>query len=117
MIDRVSTEIVTWQQFENKEIHPLIKRGVFFSHRDFDKVLDHYEKGKEITGLEKISDSIVFHAGAKLSNGRIVTSGGRVMAITSFGDTYKNAIKKSYQNIDQLYFDKMYYRKDIGFDL
>ncbi len=76
-----------------------------------------YEKGKEITGLEKVEDSIVFHAGANDTDGKVVTSGGRVMAVTSYGDTYQEAIKKSYQNIEKLHFDKMYYRKDIGFDL
>ncbi len=76
-----------------------------------------YEKGKEITGLEKIEDSIPFHAGAIMKDGKIVTSGGRVMAITSYGNTYQEAIKKSYQNIAKLHFDKMNYRKDIGFDL
>ena len=76
-----------------------------------------YEKGKEITGIENIIDSISFHAGATIKDNKIVTSGGRVMAITSYGKTYKEAIKKSYQNIEKLHFDKMYYRKDIGFDL
>ncbi|MFK7832118.1 MAG: phosphoribosylamine--glycine ligase [Winogradskyella sp.] len=76
-----------------------------------------YEKGKEIFGLETIADSIVFHAGAIEKEGKVVTSGGRVMAITSFGDTYQEAIKKSYQSINKLCFDKMNYRKDIGFDL
>ena len=76
-----------------------------------------YEKGKEITGLENITDSIAFHAGAKFQNGKVVTSGGRVMAITSYGNTYQEAIKKSYQSIENLHFDKMNYRKDIGFDL
>ena len=76
-----------------------------------------YEKGKEITGLETIEGSIPFHAGAILKDSKIVTSGGRVMAITSYGKTYQEAIKKSYQNIDRLHFDKMNYRKDIGFDL
>jgi phosphoribosylamine--glycine ligase len=76
-----------------------------------------YEKGKEISGLDKIEDSIVFHAGAKSQLGKVVTSGGRVMAITSFGNTHQEAIKKSYQSIENLHFDKMYYRKDIGFDL
>ncbi|MDO1502211.1 phosphoribosylamine--glycine ligase [Winogradskyella maritima] len=76
-----------------------------------------YEKGKEIHGLETITDSIPFHAGAQKKDGKIVTSGGRVMAITSYGKTYDEAIKKSYQTIDKLRFDKMYYRKDIGFDL
>jgi phosphoribosylamine--glycine ligase len=78
---------------------------------------ENYEKGKEITGLENLTDVIPFHAGAILKDGNVVTSGGRVMAITSFGNTYQEAIKKSYQNIEKLHFDKMYYRKDIGFDL
>lgn len=76
-----------------------------------------YEKGKEITGLEKITDSIAFHAGAIEQDGKVVTSGGRVMAITSYGNTYQEAIKKSYQSIENLHYDKMYFRKDIGFDL
>ncbi len=76
-----------------------------------------YEKGKEIIGVDAITDSIPFHAGAKIDNDKIVTSGGRVMAITSFGNSYNEALKKSYQNIEKLHFDKMYYRKDIGFDL
>lgn len=76
-----------------------------------------YEKGKEITGLQNVTDSLVFHAGATIKNEKVITSGGRVMAITSYGNTYEEAIKKSYQNINQLHFDKMYYRKDIGFDL
>lgn len=76
-----------------------------------------YEKGKEITGLENLTDVIPFHAGAILRDRKVITSGGRVMAITAFGDTYQEAIKKSYQNIEKLHFDKMYYRRDIGFDL
>ena len=78
---------------------------------------EYYEKGFEISGLENIKDSIAFHAGTKLENGKVVTNGGRVIAITSFGDNFPEAIKKSYQNIDRLHFDKMYFRKDIGFDL
>ena len=76
-----------------------------------------YEKGKEITGLEMVEGSIPFHAGAVIKDDKIVTSGGRVLAMTSFGETYQEAIKKSYQNIEKLHFDKMNYRKDIGFDL
>mgnify|MGYP000123775685 CR=1 FL=1 len=76
-----------------------------------------YQKGKEIKGIDTITDSIVFHAGAKQQDGKVVTSGGRVMAITSYGNTYKDAIKKTYQSIEKLQFDTMYYRKDIGFDL
>jgi len=78
---------------------------------------ESYEKGKEIIGLENIKESIPFHAGAIKKDDKILTSGGRVMAVTSFGRTYQEAIKKSYQNIEKIHFDKMYYRKDIGFDL
>jgi phosphoribosylamine--glycine ligase len=78
---------------------------------------EDYGKGFEITGIENVEDSIVFHAGTKLENGKVVTSGGRVLAVTSFGNNFQEAIKKSYQNIDKLHFDKMYFRKDIGFDL
>jgi phosphoribosylamine--glycine ligase len=78
---------------------------------------EDYDKGFEITGIENIEDSIVFHAGTTLKDGKVVTNGGRVIAITSFGESFQEAIKKSYQNIDKLHFDKMYFRKDIGFDL
>lgn len=76
-----------------------------------------YEKGKEITGLEKVEDSLIFHAGTAQQEGKILTNGGRVLAITSFGKDYREAIKKSYQNAEKIHFDKMYFRKDIGFDL
>lgn len=78
---------------------------------------EDYDKGFAISGIENITDSLVFHAGTKLENGQVVTNGGRVLAVTSFGDSFQEAIKKSYQNIDKLHFDKMYFRKDIGFDL
>jgi phosphoribosylamine--glycine ligase len=78
---------------------------------------EDYEKGKIISGLEKITDSIVFHAGTKLDSGSVVTNGGRVLAVTSYGNDFQEAIKKSYQNIDKLHFDKMNFRKDIGNDL
>ncbi len=78
---------------------------------------EEYGKGFEISGIENVEDSIVFHAGTKLENDKVITSGGRVLAVTSMGDNFQEAIKKSYQNIDKLHFDKMYFRKDIGFDL
>lgn len=76
-----------------------------------------YEKGKVISGVEQVTDSIVFHAGTVLKDNQLQTSGGRVLAVTSFGDTFREALQKSYKNIEKLTFDKMYYRKDIGFDL
>lgn len=78
---------------------------------------ESYEKGKEITGVEKVEDSLVFHAGTAIRNGKTVTNGGRVLAVTSFGKDHEEALKKSYQNTGKISFDKMYYRKDIGFDL
>ncbi|MFT6096890.1 MAG: phosphoribosylamine--glycine ligase [Nonlabens sp.] len=76
-----------------------------------------YKKGMEITGIEKIEDSIAFHAGTALKEGRIVSNGGRVIAITSYGENFKQALKSTYLNIEKLHFDTVYYRKDIGFDL
>ena len=70
-----------------------------------------------ITGIETVTDSLVFHAGTRLENGRVFSNGGRVLAVTSFGTDFQEAIKKSYQNINKLHFDTMYFRKDIGFDL
>lgn len=76
-----------------------------------------YEKGKQVSGIDDVIDSTVYHAGTKNVDGEVVTSGGRVMAITSFGDSIEEALKKSYNSIDKIHFDKMNYRKDIGFDL
>lgn len=78
---------------------------------------EDYNKGDVIKGFENVEGSIVFHAGTKLENNQVVTNGGRVLAVTSYGNDFKEATKKSYQNIEKLNFDKMYYRKDIGFDL
>lgn len=76
-----------------------------------------YEKNKEIIGFENIDESIVFHAGTKIVDSKVVTSGGRVMAVTSFGNTIEEALEKSYRSIDKIHFEKMNYRKDIGFDV
>lgn len=76
-----------------------------------------YDKGKEIRGIDTIDDSLVFHAGTRLEDGKVVTNGGRVIAVTSFDDDFRKALKKSYKNIEKIHFDKMYYRKDLGFDL
>ena len=78
---------------------------------------EEYVNGKLISGIENVTDSIVFHAGTKAENGKIISNGGRVLAVTSLGTNFEEAIKKSYQSIDKLHFDTMYFRKDIGFDL
>lgn len=78
---------------------------------------EKYEKGKIIQGIDSVTDSMVFHAGTKQNDDSVVTNGGRVLAITSFGNDFKEALDKSYQNIQKISFEKMNYRKDIGFDL
>ena len=78
---------------------------------------EEYEKDKRIEGLDKIKDSLVFHAGTIKKDDNIYTSGGRVLALTSFGETKHEALKKSFEAAESISFDKKYYRKDIGFDL
>ncbi|MBK0369611.1 phosphoribosylamine--glycine ligase [Flavobacterium agrisoli] len=78
---------------------------------------EDYEKGKVISGLETISESIVFHAGTTLKDNQVVTNGGRVIAVTSFGNDFKAAVQQSYANISKFEFEKMYFRRDIGNDL
>ena len=76
-----------------------------------------YEKGKEIQGLPTENESILFHAGTQMKDGKVMTSGGRVMAVTSFGEDFGDALKTSYATIANITFEGMNYRKDLGFDL
>ncbi len=76
-----------------------------------------YEKGKVITGLERVEGSMVFQAGTKLAGSEIVTNGGRVIALTSYGDNFDEALVFSNRNAEVIKFEGKYYRKDIGFDL
>ena len=80
---------------------------------------DAYEKGKIISGGERIEESMVFHAGTTLNpeTGNVVSCGGRVIAVTSYGNTMEEALRKSYENADKINFDGKNFRKDIGFDL
>jgi phosphoribosylamine--glycine ligase len=77
----------------------------------------HYEKGKVISGLDQTKDCVIFHSGTKLSDNKIITSGGRVLAISSWGKTLDEALAGSYHNAGKLSFENMYFRPDIGFDL
>jgi len=77
----------------------------------------HYEKGYEITGPERTNECILFHAGTKITDEKLVTSGGRVLAVSAFGKTMKDALAGSYRNADLVTFRNIYYRTDIGFDL
>jgi len=76
-----------------------------------------YQKGKEITGIENVKDSLVFHAGTTVKDNITVSNGGRVIAVTSYGNSIEKALAQSYKSIDAINFEDMYYRKDIGFDL
>ncbi|MDR2010779.1 MAG: phosphoribosylamine--glycine ligase [Bacteroidales bacterium] len=78
---------------------------------------EEYEKGKVIYGLDNVTESIVFHAGTSVKDSENVTSGGRVLAVSSYGDNIFEALEKSYKSIKKIKFDKMYYRKDLGNDL
>ena len=78
---------------------------------------EKYEKNKEIFGLDLVQDSMVFHAGAKYEDGKLKTNGGRVVAVTSKANTIEEALEMSYDSIKKISFEKMNYRKDIGFDL
>ena len=78
---------------------------------------EDYEKGKIISGLDKTKDSIIFHAGTKQKGDQIVTNGGRVIAVSSYGNSKDEALATSFRNAQQIDFNKKYFRSDIGFDL
>lgn len=76
-----------------------------------------YRKGYSITGFQDVSESIVFHAGTSLKETNLVTNGGRVLAISSYGKTKEEALEKSYRNAELIHFEGKYFRRDVGFDL
>ena len=76
-----------------------------------------YEKGKVINGLERVESSMVFHAGTAQNGGDVCTDGGRVLAISSYGENMSEALSCSYRNAELVEFEGLYYRKDLGFDL
>ena len=78
---------------------------------------ESYEKGKKMSGFEDVEDSLLFHSGTKNDEDKVVTNGGRVLAITSFGKDINEAVNKSFKNAEKINFEGKYYRKDIGFDL
>lgn len=122
VLPRISSDLLSHlNAFAKAELH---KEQFLIDSRSTTTVMcvaggypENYDKGMEITGLEKVEDSIVFHAGTAVKNDQVVTNGGRVMTVTSYGTDFNEALKKSYHNVEKLHFDRMYYRSDIGFDL
>ncbi len=98
------------------DIHPQTAATVMLVSEGYP---ENYEKGKTISGLENVSDPdvLVFHAGTKLADSKILTNGGRVMAITAMGKNHTEALKKSYDQIEKICYENIHFRKDIGFDL
>src|SRR5690554_5970697 len=122
VLPRIQTDLV--EMFEASASHRLNEIEVKIDTQSAATVMlvsggypTDYEKGKLIEGIDSVKDSIVYHAGTILKDGDVLTNGGRVIAVTSLADTFQEAIKKSYQNVDKITFDRMYYRSDIGTDL
>jgi len=122
VLPRIKTDFVELMKAtaENR----LSEMEIEFDHRTVTTVMlvsggypGSYEKGKEITGLDKVEECVVFHAGTKSDGDRAVTNGGRVIAVSSYGDTMKEALEKSYKAAEKINFEGKYYRNDIGFDL
>ena len=102
----------------------LSERDVVFDDRSAATVMmvsggypETYQKGKQIYGLNNESDSIIFHAGTKQDGPVVLSNGGRVLAATSYGKDLKTALKKSYETVEKIEFEKSTFRSDIGFDV
>lgn len=122
VMPRIKSDIL--DLFEGVATQTLSKKKLEFDERTAVTVMlvsggypGDYQKGKVITGLDSVKDSIPFHAGSTEKDGQILTHGGRVIAITSYGKTMTEALKKSFENAEKVKYEGKYYRKDIGKDL
>ena len=119
---RIESDLI--DLFEGIAFKTLDKKEVVISPRQAVTVMctssgypGDYQKGLPITGVENVTDSIVYHAGTKLEKDTLYTSGGRVLCVTSLGDSIAECAAKSYAEIEKISFEGMYYRRDIGKDL
>lgn len=122
VIPRIESDIVPL--FLSLENEGLAKHDLIISPKTAATIMlvsggypEAYEKGKAITGLDTDTQSLIFHAGTKKVDDKICTNGGRVLAITSMGDTIEATVTQSRNMAEKIHFDKKYYRKDIGNDL
>jgi len=122
VIPRLKSDIL--DLFEGVATNTLSERDVQFDERSAATVMmvsggypKAYEKGKQIYGLNAVTDSIIFHAGTKADGPVVTTSGGRVLAATSFGKDVASALKRSYESLEKIEFEKSFYRSDIGHDV
>jgi phosphoribosylamine--glycine ligase len=122
VIPRLKSDIL--DLFEGVASNTLSERDIQFIDKSAATVMmvsggypGDYEKGKSIFGLNGIVDSIVFHAGTSADGPSVLTAGGRVLAVTSYGKNLEVALEKSYDSISKINFDGAYYRKDIGQDV
>lgn len=122
VIPRLRSDIL--DLFEGVATNTLSERDIQFDERSASTVMmvsggypEDYEKGKQIFGLNTVSDSLIFHAGTAADGPVVTTAGGRVLAATSMGKDLESALQKSYNSLQKIEFDKAYYRKDIGHDV
>lgn len=122
VIPRLKSDLL--DLFEGIACNTLSERDIQFDERSAATIMmvsggypESYEKGKQIYGLNSISDSLVFHAGTSSDGPAVMSAGGRVLSVTSYGKNVESAVKKSYDSIAKIEFDNSYFRKDIGFDV
>lgn len=122
LIPRIKSDL--FELIEGVAHGDLDERGIEIDSRSVTTVMlvsggypGEFNKGLQVTGLDLTTDCMVFHAGTKLAENSVITAGGRVMAVSAYGNSMKEALDKSYKNASLLKFDGIYYRKDIGFDL
>ena len=122
VIPRLKSDIL--DLFEGVASGTLSERDVLFDDRSACTVMmvsggypESFEKGKQIYGLNAVTDSIVFHAGTSSDGPAVMSNGGRVLSITSYGKDLYVALRRSYETAEKIEFEKAYYRKDIGFDV